>query len=52
MLEANFGQKIAAQYVIPTVQKPEGVMVWAAMDVTGKIVLRRYPPKVNSIELW
>ena len=41
-------KKFVAKYVIPTVQKPEGVMIWAAMNGAGRIVLERCPPKVNS----
>ena len=38
-----------ARYTVPTVQKPEGLMVWAAMKANGAICLRRCPPQVNSL---
>lgn len=41
-------RKFLAKYVQPTVQKPEGVMVWAAMNGKGDILLRRCPAKLNS----
>lgn len=37
-----------AQYTTPTVQRAEGVMVWAAMKANGEICLRRCPPRVNA----
>lgn len=40
--------KYVAKYVVPQVQKAEGVMVWAAMNGAGKIELKRYPAKVKS----
>ena len=40
--------KFAAKYVIPQVQKAEGVMIWAAMNGKGNIVVKRCPPKVKS----
>ena len=42
-------KKFIAKYVIPQVQKAEGVIVWAAMNGHGQIVLKRCPPKVNSL---
>ena len=42
--------KYTARYCMPAVQKPLGVMVWAAMKRSGAICLRRCPPKVNSVE--
>ena len=41
-------KKIIAKYVVPQVQKPEGVMVFAAMNGRGDVVIRRCPPKVKS----
>jgi hypothetical protein len=38
------------KYVVPTVAHPEGVMVWAAMDATGGICLRRCPTTVDQAE--
>ena len=40
--------KYTARYTIRTVQKAEGLMVWAAMKSNGTIWLRRCPPKVDS----
>ena len=37
-----------AKYTIPTVQKAESVMVWAAMKSNGAICLRRCPTRVNA----
>lgn len=34
--------------MVPCVQKPAGLMVWAAMDGEGKIELQRCPPKVKA----
>lgn len=36
--------KYLPKYVVPTVSKPESLMVWAAMNGHGQIVLRRCPP--------
>ena len=36
------------KYLTSSVQKPEGVMVWAAMKSSGAICLRRCPPKMNA----
>lgn len=43
-------KKFAAKYVIPQVQRPEGVMVWAGMNGLGQIKLMRCPPKVKSAD--
>lgn len=40
--------KYIAKYTVPTVQKAEGLMVWAAMNSKGRIVVRRCPPQVNA----
>jgi hypothetical protein len=40
--------KFEAKYRIPSVGKPDGLMVWAAMNGSGDIILRRMPSKVNS----
>ena len=42
--------RYVARYVVPIVSHPEGVMVWAAMDASGAISLRRCPVKVNAFE--
>ena len=42
-------KKYVAKYTVPSVQKPEGLMVWAAMKANGAICLRRCPPKVDAI---
>lgn len=36
------------KYVLNSTQKPEGLMVWAAMKSDGQICIRRCPPKVNA----
>ena len=41
-------KKFLPNYVVPTTQKPQGVMVWAAMNGKGKLVVHRCPPKVKS----
>lgn len=40
--------RFSPKYLTSSVQKPEGVMVWAAMKSDGAICLRRCPPKMNS----
>ena len=40
--------RFKAKYTTPSGQKPEGVMVWAAMKSDGAICLRRCPQKMNS----
>ena len=40
--------KFLPKYIIPTVQKAEGLMVWAAMKSSGAISIRRCPPKLNA----
>ena len=42
--------KFEAQYTVPTVQRVESVMVWAAMKSNGAISLRRCPPKVKAAD--
>ena len=42
--------RFASHYSIPSVAKPEGLMVWAAINGRGKLIVRRCPPKVNSVE--
>ena len=39
-----------AKYTASVTQKPEGLMVWAAMDGKGKLILRRCPKKVKSAD--
>ena len=41
--------KLVGKYTMPTVQKAESVMVWAAMKRSGEICLRRCPVKVNAV---
>ena len=36
------------KYIVNTEQKPQGVMVWAAMNSRGQICLRRCPPTVKA----
>ena len=43
------GNKYAAKYVRTTVAHPQSLMVWAAMDSSGGICLRRCPPRVNAV---
>ena len=40
--------RFKAKYLTSSVQRPEGVMVWAAMKSDGAICLRKCPPKMNS----
>ena len=42
--------KYLARYTIPAVAKSEGVMIWAAMNGNGDIIVRRCPKKINSME--
>ena len=43
--------RYTARYSIPSVAKAEGLMyVWSAINGRGEIILRRCPPKVNSVE--
>ena len=44
------GNKYAAKYVRTTVAHPQSLMVWAAMDSSGGICLRRCPPRVNAVK--
>lgn len=41
-------KKFLAKYVVPTVQKPVGVMVWAAMDGHGRVVMKECPRSMDS----
>lgn len=43
-------KKFLAKYVVPQVQKAEGVMVWAGMNGKGEIIVKRCPPKVKSAD--
>lgn len=43
-------KKFIAKYVVPVTQKPEGVMVWAAMNGAGKIWLELCPAKVKAVD--
>ena len=43
-------QQYQPKYTVPTVAHSESVMVWAAMDGSGAISLRRCPPRVNAAE--
>ena len=49
-LEAENLQPLRPRYVAQTVQKPQGLMVWAAINGHGQLVLRRCPLKVNAVE--
>ena len=40
--------RFSPKYTMSTVAHAESVMVWAAMDATGAISLRRCPPRVNA----
>jgi hypothetical protein len=40
--------RMLPKYLIRSTQKPEGVMVWAAMKADGSICIRRCPSKVNA----
>lgn len=40
--------KFEAKYSLPSVAKSQGVMIWAAINGKGKVIIRRCPPKVNS----
>ena len=40
--------KYSARYVRGTVAHPQSLMVWAAMDASGTICLRRCPERVNA----
>ena len=40
--------RFKAKYTIPTTAKSEGIMVWAAMDSAGKVIVCRCPKKVNA----
>ena len=41
---------IVLRYVATAVQKPQGLMVWAAMNGRGELVLRRCPPKMKALD--
>lgn len=38
----------AARYLIPSVARSAGVMVWGAINGSGALILRRCPPKMDS----
>lgn len=40
--------KFDARFVGLAVQKPQSLMVWAAINGRGQLVLRRCPPKVKA----
>lgn len=40
--------KFAAKYVHGSVQRPQGLMVWAAINGAGRLVLQRCVPKINA----
>ena len=42
--------KYIAKYVVPTEQKPQGIMIWAAINGAGQLVVERLPPTVTSKE--
>ena len=42
--------KFTPKYLVRTVQKPEGLMVWAAMKSDGSICVRHCTNKVNAAE--
>ena len=37
-----------AKYIMPVVAKPQSLMVWAAINGRGQLILRRCPKKVNA----
>lgn len=41
-------KKFIPKYVVPTVSKSQGVMVWAAINGTGNILVKRCPPTVKG----
>jgi hypothetical protein len=42
------GKRFDGRYTVPTVAKAEGVMVWAAINSDGEVVIRRCPTTVDS----
>lgn len=40
--------KYDARYVMPTTQKPAGLMVWAAMKSNGRVIVKRCPHRMNA----
>jgi hypothetical protein len=42
--------RYAARYVNQTIQKPQGLMIWSAMNGRGEIIIRRCPPKVKAVD--
>lgn len=42
------GDRFKAKYTVPTVGQSDGVMVWAAMNSYGQVIVRQCPPKMNS----
>ena len=43
------GMRFNARYTVPTVAKAEGIMVWAAINSRGEVVIRRCPTTVDSM---
>ena len=44
------GDRYKAKYTVPTTQRSQGVMIWAAMRGDGKILVKLCPPKVKAKE--
>lgn len=42
------GKRFDAKYTVPTVSKADGVMVWAAINGAGEVIIRRCPTTVDS----
>lgn len=43
------GKRYDAKYVVPTVARTEGVMVWAAINGKGDLIVKRCPTTVDSL---
>lgn len=43
-------KKFDAKYLGPAVSKPQGLMVWAAINGRGQLIVRRCPPKVKAVD--
>lgn len=43
------GDRFKAGYTVPTVGQQDGIMVWAAMNGRGEVIVRKCPPKVNGL---
>jgi hypothetical protein len=41
-------KKFDGRYLGAAVQMPQGLMIWAAINGRGQLVLRRCPPKVKA----